>query len=810
MPTIQDQLKLERRMMSTGIAKYRSSVRKAEEDARGKDTAYAQRLLQSFVVPVSECITEFVNTKAAGDLGKHKRLLRMVNPAEAAFIGLSCLFTNFIMGTGLQHLANQIGTRIEDELKFSMFQDAHGDYYNTILQDFKNKGTKSYRHMHRVLTMKANEKQVQWVAWTLEDKVAVGTKIVDCIMQSTDLIEKGHERSKNKIKDKTVIRPTEQALEWVKNFNANTELLFPDRLPCIIPPDPWIAYDQGGYYTPQLRSTTKLVKTRSRTHAKMFHAGNLSIVMNAVNAIQNTAWKVNTEVLDVMHEVWDKSLGIGLPRTEPYEIPICPLPRDLRKEHMNDEQLELLDHWKQEARMIYAMEKERVGQGFQVARTLRTAREFAGHDKFYYVYQCDFRGRIYCTVSGLSPQGTDFSKSLLTFADSYPITPEGKQWLCIHGANCYGIDKVSFEDRLSWVDEHRQGICDTASDPIGNRDFWGSADKPWQFLAFCFEYARMLREGSSFRTSLPVGLDGTCNGLQHLSALLRDEVGGRATNLIPADKPSDIYAIVAQLATRKAVEGNDPCLATLRAWMSSTALSDLPRGLTKRPVMTLPYGVTKMSARDYILDWLIKDESGVFDITNRGKMASYLTPIVWDSINETVVAARSAMDWLQKSASAISKTNKPIIWWSPVGFPVCQDRKKFKSVQVRTQLCGNIRLRLDKETPEIDPRQQRQGIAPNFIHSMDAAHLMLTVNAMANKGCTSFAVIHDDFGTHCTKVPELYKVLREQFVEMYSNNDPLFDFKKYHEAEYGIKLPDLPSMGSLKLSQVIDSKYFFA
>ena len=87
---------------------------------------------------------------------------------------------------------------------------------------------------------------------------------------------------------------------------------------------------------------------------------------------------------------------------------------------------------------------------------------------------------------------------------------------------------------------------------------------------------------------------------------------------------------------------------------------------------------------------------------------------------------------------------------------------------------------------------------------------MLTVNAMANKGCTSFAVIHDDFGTHCTKVPELYKVLREQFVEMYSNNDPLFDFKKYHEAEYGIKLPDLPSMGSLKLSQVIDSKYFFA
>lgn len=809
MSTIQEQLKLERRMMSTGIAKYRAGVRNAEEDARGKDTAYAQRLLQSFVVPVSEAISLFANAKGAGDLGKHKRFLKLVNPVDAAFIGLSCLFNNFILGTGIQHLSNEIGTRIEDDLKFSMFQEEHGKYYDAIIQDFKNKGTKSYRHMHRVLTMKAKEQEVKWVAWTLEDKVSVGTKILDCIMQSTDLIEKGYEKSGKKVRDKIIIKPTQQALDWVRTYNASAEILFPDRLPCLIKPDPWVSYDQGGYYSPQLRNTTKLVKTRSKTHAKMF-VGDLNIVMNSVNALQNTEWCINKEVLAVLQEVWEKSLGIGLPRTEPYEVPICPLPRDLRKEDMSAEQLELLDHWKTEARMVYSMEKERVGQGFQVARTLRTAREFAGYDRFYYVYQCDFRGRIYCTVSGLSPQGTDFSKSLLTFKETHPITREGKQWLCIHGANCYGIDKVSFKDRLSWVDEHRQGICDTATDPIGNKDFWGSADKPWQFLAFCFEYARMLREGDSFRTSLPVGLDGTCNGLQHLSALLRDEVGGRATNLIPSEKPSDIYAIVAGVATRKAVQVDDPCRATLSAWMETTALSELPRGLTKRPVMTLPYGVTKMSARDYILDWLIKDETGVFDITNRGKMASFLTPIVWDSINETVVAARQAMDWLQQSASIIAKKNKPIIWWSPVGFPVCQDRKKFKSVQVRTQLCGNIRLRLDKETPEIDSRQQRQGISPNFIHSLDAAHLMLTVNAMQEQGCTSFAVIHDDFGTHCTKVGDLFRTLREQFVKMYTENEPLFEFKKFHEAEYGVKLPALPSRGSLKIDQVLDSKYFFA
>src|SRR5436309_2711073 len=49
----------------------------------------------------------------------------------------------------------------------------------------------------------------------------------------------------------------------------------------------------------------------------------------------------------------------------------------------------------------------------------------------------------------------------------------------------------------------------------------------------------------TFRSHLPVSMDGTCNGYQHLSAMGRDPIGGSATNLIPADQPEDMYQEVA-------------------------------------------------------------------------------------------------------------------------------------------------------------------------------------------------------------------------------------------------------------------------
>src|SRR5690606_30613222 len=127
------------------------------------------------------------------------------------------------------------------------------------------------------------------------------------------------------------------------------------------------------------------------------------------------------------------------------------------------------------------------------------------NDAFFFPFQLDFRGRAYTMPSGLTPQGDDLAKGLLTFADAVPLGDEGVDWLAIHGANSFGIDKVSFEERIAWVGENERMILACAADPLEHRECM-AADSPFVFLAFCFEWSAAVASGSmeTFASSLPV------------------------------------------------------------------------------------------------------------------------------------------------------------------------------------------------------------------------------------------------------------------------------------------------------------------
>ncbi|MDO3385991.1 hypothetical protein QWI17_09095, partial [Gilvimarinus sp. SDUM040013] len=78
-------------------------------------------------------------------------------------------------------------------------------------------------------------------------------------------------------------------------------------------------------------------------------------------------------------------------------------------------------------------------------------------------------------------------------------------------------------------------------------------DKPWQFLAFCLEWKGYCEHGDRFVSKLPIAMDGSCSGIQHFSAMLRDEVGGAAVNLVPSDLPADVYGLVAKKVIERAI-----------------------------------------------------------------------------------------------------------------------------------------------------------------------------------------------------------------------------------------------------------------
>lgn len=801
MSSIEEQVKLEKLMLSYGITRYKNSVQADEEAGRAADTRYAQMLLREFIEPVSTGINQYVRGSKAGPAAKTRALLRHVDADKAAYFGLRALFNGIIEDMPLQKMGETIGMYIEDELKFTRFHEKYVDYYETIIEDFKRKGTQNYRHMHRVLTHKANALEVKWNDWSRAERMAVGVKIIDVILSTTDLVEKRTTRVGNKTK--IILSASKSAQDWIRDYHAYAELLNPDKMPCVIKPDDWTTIDDGGYYTPQIRKRSPMVKTRNKIHKAMFD-GDISNITNVINTIQATGWTVNTQVYDVLKQVWEMSLPIGLPRSEPYIIPESPI-KGKSKAEFTDEDTEIFNAWKVEARTLHTMERERVSKCFQASRVLKLAKQFQQYDEFWFVYQCDFRGRIYAQCTGFSPQGPDFGKAVLQFADGVRLTEDGMLWLMVHGANTYGYDKVSYEDRVQWVSDNQDSILATAEAPLNTTDFWGNADKPWQFLAFCFEYSRSVKEGIGMITHLPIGLDGSCNGLQNFSAMLRDPVGAAATNLTPSEAPTDIYSEVAAVCSEKLKH----MPSEFSEWRTVVNKHGgiLPRSLVKRPVMTLPYGSTQQSHMQYIYSFIMDEERDSFD--NRYKAATMLTPVLWDSIGSVVVAARQAMDWIRDCAGLLAKENKPLLWWTPIGFPVYQSSKKLKIHRIRTELAGSLQIKVATETDIMDVSKNKAGSSPNFVHSLDACHLMLTCTIARERGIHNFAFIHDDYGTHASNIPVLHECIREAFVSMYEENDPLLDFKLFNEDNSGVELPEPPRRGSLDLTQVLESKYFF-
>lgn len=286
--------------------------------------------------------------------------------------------------------------------------------------------------------------------------------------------------------------------------------------------------------------------------------------------------------------------------------------------------------------------------------------------------------------------------------------------------------------------------------------------------------------------------------------MLRDPIGGAATNLVPHEKPADIYTEVmhvAQAKLRKLAEAGDPLAIQLDG--------RLTRKIVKTPVMTLPYGVTKSGMRSQVLEAMKKEGIG-----DSWELADFLAALLWESIGEVVVAAKDAMGWLKEAARVAASGDLPVSWTTPAGFPVLQEYREEVGKRVQAHVGGRlVNLVVNIGGTKLDRRRQTLGISPNFVHSCDASHMMMTVCLAAANGVTAFAMVHDSFGTHAGNAGVLAAALRQAFVDQYST-DVLGNFRQeladQLPPELAAELPPLPDTGTLDLNLVLESRYFFA
>ncbi len=781
--SVKKQIELEMNLLSAGRDSYFYNIKKSINSLQEDRNPYSRRLLIELLPPISAAIKEWCAGTNPGVKKKYRGLLRKIMPEKAAYFGLIAVLRGLDSSVSFTIVAHQIGQFIEDELKCKKFYAANPGYYKSLQRSFRKYNTHSYRHRRVLIQTKMNHNSIKWDSWTSEDRAAVGSKVIDFILQETDLIEKKLiYRAKNK--KEIVIQATSETSEWVTGFNNFMSTLSLAHKPCIIPPKNWKSLTDGGYYHDLLREKWPLVRA-CKDDIQVS-----GLVLNAVNTLQKVPWKINTKLFKTLQAAYNNSWKIGIPRTAPYEIPV----------YRGNSDAELKE-WKNCARVIYTAEALRLSKCRQLGRVLALAEEYKNIYPFWYVYYLDFRGRMYPCTEGLSPQGPDYAKALLLFADGKRLTGRGKYWLKIHGASCYGIDKCSYEDRVKWIDDHEQIIINSASDPHTTRKFWGQADKPWQFLAFCIDYQGVKRGKYSY---LPTSIDGSCNGLQHFSALLRDEVGGKSVNLVSGNSPRDIYTEVAEIASNRILKDtskNPECQLTKR-FLGQAEENQLPRKLVKNPVMTLPYGSTKRGCFDYILDYIIDNTD--ISIEDRIKVTNYLTGIIWDSIHITVRSAKGLMHWLKDFVEIRIRANKPIIYNTPSGFTFIQNKKKTYLKRVNTELLGPIRIGICSELESLDIKRNKSGIVPNFIHSLDASHLVLCINECSKKGVNTFVAVHDSFGGYANDLDIIQECTKKTFVRMHKRDL----LKSLWEQNYSGEYTPAPR-GNLDINSVLSSEYFF-
>ncbi len=538
----------------------------------------------------------------------------------------------------------------------------------------------------------------------------------------------------------------------------------------------------------------------------------ISPELECVNTLQLTEWRVNQPVLDVMKQCWFSGQSWeGLPRRD--NLPLDPYPFDSKPEEMTDEQALIYKEWCIKRAKTHEENTKTLSQRIQVERTLEIADKYLEHDLFYFQWQLDFRTRKYPRENFLNPQVADYGKALIEFAQGMAITcPEDATWLAIHGANQFGVDKVSLVDREMWALSNTQNALDVYEDPFACL-WWQDADKPWAALAWCFEWAEYtiaVGEGREFITHLPCQADGSCNGIQHLSAMLLDEEGGRSVNLLPSDKPEDIYGDVAAKATVtlqiEADKGNEVAKQLLEVGVC--------RAIAKRPVMIVPYSGTKHACRDYVRQALIKKCKGNAPWGDMHTPAVLLaTDHIWDAISSTITGARQVMDYITQIATEYGKHNTIMQWETPTGFPVQQRYFKKKTKRLNTHLIKKkIEVDYEDEVAVVDSKRYKSSSSPNFVHSMDACALTLTVNKCKERGIDQFAMIHDSYGTHSPNMPLMSDCLRESFVELYSGKDWLYELwiVAKRELPTAADLPLPPKKGNLDIKEVLCSKYFFA
>jgi len=589
-----------------------------------------------------------------------------------------------------------------------------------------------------------------------------------------------------------------------KNFSNKSiiELTAPIRLPCIIPPKLYTKtengkYRLGGYWlNDEMFADDLILENYDLNEQSVIKPDNK--IYDLVNCVNSVSYKINLEVLKFIKEnplFYSPDLLVNV-------------------EHPLSKLIKLSKTQKKEIQRYYS--KLELQQ-----HILNIADLFSNIPEFYFVNRIDFRGRLNCVTEYLNYQSTELAKALLLFSKPSIVNRNNRtsvNYLKMFGANCFGnkIDKLSADKKIDWVDNNITQILD-----FRNGELISKANNKFLFTAFCIEFKRwwcFYYESTEnyFNTYLPVQLDASCNGFQHLVLLsgeskLRGELNLNSTDF--SKTPGDFYSYVLGLlqdyfnnslkndCLKIDEHEKKACYIRLSKFCSE-------RSIVKKMIMTLPYNATNYKIVDDLREILIEskeklndDDVKIWLAHDKNKNAKVsmndlyiLIDIVRKIIDTEAPKITKLKYYLTKVAECCTKLQLHIPWVLPTGLEVRQSYIESTKVQIKPFTYSDSSISLKMRTKNLDGSKQTRAFMPNLIHSLDSSSLTILLNKYFNNtllDVKNIYTIHDCFAMPMNHVEFIIDSLRKVYVSIYSEpsylkrlNKGILDHIYIHYGEY--------------------------
>ncbi|QGH73773.1 DNA directed RNA polymerase [Vibrio phage vB_VhaP_VH-5] len=818
MSVLERQLALEEEYTTASLVAGQEQVLDAFRQGRATDVGSGRILLaKSYELGLQE-FQKLLAKPSRGLNGKYRTLLQIAEPEVLVMATLRELLNRCAHPEPqpMQTVLRKVGQVVESESMLACMSKVSSVYTDRTVEYLDTAGTRSVSHRYRTFLAGATNLGMQWEQWSYAERTGVARLILTCLYDATGLF-----KWVQPTKSMYYIQPSDDLAKHFSDVQSAAKALvkYP---PMLLPPRKWKGQYEGGYLTEWFQHHSPMCGVRYiKREQKAWVLEHLNSpqsapVRSAMDKAQEVPYRVNKATLSILRAATATRRGIlGLPSFVPAKEPVFPLGANWQKDEATDLELERFQFWKTQMAAWYTSEAKRKGRHVGILGKIRELVKYQDEEALYFPTFIDWRGRLYFR-SSLHPQTSDAIKGCLEFAEGKRLGVDGLFWLKVHVANCCGYDKHDPTIKAQYVDDNWLIIQDFINNPL-------EVDAPDPDTAFTLLQAGLalqealdLPDPTEYTCHVPVAMDASCSGLQHLSALTRDTTGAFYTNLVDngSDQKSDIYVRVAEVADELK---SSLCTRKLKTEEGTKTIHDsvlehywkdkpISRKLAKSPVMTFVYGSTLITTIEGIA--LEMESAGMPDILDeegkllysRNALATPVGKALREGVVSTVPEAAKMMKYLQNIVR--KHPEKCLRWLTPLGVPVVNWAEGSVSKRIIIRSMGVSAITFSTDTGEYNTRIAANGIVPNFVHSMDGTHLCMTLLGFNG----NILPIHDSLATHPSDVSTMHEVLRETFVELYSN----LTIEKFLE-DNGINIEDYtpPEQGTLTLEDVLESRFMF-